>query len=113
MFERYRLHHVGIVMPDLMEAERFMETMGLKEDYRGYVAPWHCWCVFTTPRDDGTALELVVADGGPLLRFNKGAGGVHHFAFEVPDIREASAWAEDQGMRMIEAEPVKGAGDFW
>ena len=113
MFDRYRLHHVGVICPSLDEAARFMETMNLTEDYRGFVDPWHCWCIFTTPADGGTAIELVVAVDGPLLRFNKGGGGVHHFAFEVPDIKEAMAWVESQGMRMIEPEPIKGAGDFW
>jgi methylmalonyl-CoA/ethylmalonyl-CoA epimerase len=113
MFDRYRLHHVGVVCPDFDEADRFMVSMGLREDYRGFVEPWHCWCIFTEPGDDGTAIELVVAVDGPLLRFNKGAGGVHHFAFEVPDIRAAMAWVAAQGMTMIEPEPIKGAGDFW
>jgi methylmalonyl-CoA/ethylmalonyl-CoA epimerase len=113
MFENYRLHHVGIVCPTLEDAALFMQSMGLREDYRGFVETWHCWCIFTVPRDGGTAIELVVAVDGPLLRFNRGGGGVHHFAFEVPDIRQAMAWVADQGMTMIEPEPIKGAGDFW
>ncbi len=113
MFSRYKLHHVGVVCPSLEEAAEFMTTMSLAEDYRGFVDPWHCWCIFTTPADGGTAIELVVATDGPLLRFNKGFGGVHHFAFEVPDIRAAEAWVRGQGLSLIEPEPIKGAGDFW
>lgn len=113
MFSQYRLHHVGMISPSLDEAERFMQTFELEEDYRGFVDPWHCWCIFTKAANGGTPIELVVATDGPLLRFNKGAGGVHHFAFEVPDIRAATAWVESQEMRMIEPEPIKGAGDFW
>ena len=71
MFENYRLHHVGIVLPSIEDAERHMASFGLVEDYRGYVAPWQCWCIFTKPQS-GAAIELVVADGGPLTRFNKG-----------------------------------------
>jgi methylmalonyl-CoA/ethylmalonyl-CoA epimerase len=112
MFERYRLHHVGIICHDIEEADRFMETMGLQEDYRGFVDPWHCLCIFTTPGDGGTAVELVVAVEGPLLHFNRGAGGVHHMAFEVPDIRKAMHWVKSQGMSMIKPDPIKGAGDF-
>ena len=37
MFEHYRLHHVGIICPDLEAADRFMEAVGLREDYRGFV----------------------------------------------------------------------------
>jgi methylmalonyl-CoA/ethylmalonyl-CoA epimerase len=112
MFAHYRLHHVGIICPDLEAADRFMETVGLREDYRGFVDRWHCWCIFTDPGDGGTAVELVVAVEGPLLRFNKGAGGVHHVAFEVPDICKAMDWVKSRGMSMIEPQPIKGAGDF-
>lgn len=113
MFEQYKIHHVGIVSADFEEADRLMATLGLREDYRGFVEPWSCWCIFATPGAGGTAIELVVPQGGPLVRFNKGAGGVHHFAFEVPSLVEATRWVEAQGMRMIEPEPVKGAGNFW
>lgn len=113
MFSHYRLHHVGVISPSLDEAARFMDTMSLEEDYRGYVEPWHCWCIFTKAANGSTPIELVVATDGPLLRFNKGGGGVHHLAFEVDDIRQAMDWVEGQQMRMIESEPVKGAGNFW
>jgi len=112
MFNKYKIHHVGIVAPDFEDADALMATMGLVEDYRGFVEPWQCWCIFATPGDGGTAVELVVPTGGPLQRFNKGGGGVHHFAFEVDSIAEVTRWAESQGMRMLEPEPIKGAGDF-
>jgi len=113
MFANYRLHHVGVVLPSMAAAERHMEMFGLIESYRGYVEPWQCWCIFTRPQAEATAIELVVADGGPLLRFNKGVGGVHHFAYQVDDILAASRWCEETDMRMVEPEPIKGAGDFW
>lgn len=113
MFDTYKLHHVGIVLPSLEDAELHMETFGLVEDYRGYVGPWQCWCIFTKPGHDGTAIELVVADGGPLLKFNKGAGGVHHFAYEIDDFAKAQEWCRTRELRLLEPEPIKGAGDFW
>lgn len=112
LLARYRLHHIGVVVPSLQEVDRFLASMGLEEDYRGFVEQWSCWCIFIKSGGE-TAIELVVADAGPLVRFNKGAGGVHHFAFEVRDIAEASQWAESRGMRMLEPAPIKGAGDFW
>lgn len=111
MFSQYRLHHVGIVLPSLEDAERHMETFGLAEDYRGYVAPWHSWCIFTRPAA-GTAIELVVADEGPLTRFNKGLGGVHHFAYAIDDFAAAALWCEQNDLTLLEPEPIKGAGNF-
>ena len=111
LFSSYRLHHVGIVMPSIADAERHMETFGLLEDYRGFVDPWHCWCIFTKP-EGGAAVELVIADEGPLTKFNKGVGGVHHFAYAIDDFAAAQAWCEANDLRLLEPEPIKGAGNF-
>lgn len=113
MFEHYRLHHVGVVMPSIENAERHMATFGLTENYRGYVEPWHCWCIFTAAAPGRAAIELVVADEGPLLKFNKGMGGVHHFAYEIDDFAAAEAWCAAKDLKLLEPAPIKGAGDFW
>jgi len=47
-----------------------------------------------------------------LAKFNKGAGGVPHFAYQVADLRATMDWCAARGLRMLEPEPVKGAGDF-
>ncbi|MDE8652202.1 VOC family protein [Novosphingobium album (ex Liu et al. 2023)] len=111
MFSRYRLHHVGVIVPSLDDADRYITKFEHEEDFRGYVERWSCWCIFTKAAA-GPAIELVVADGGALARFNKGGGGVHHFAYLVDDLTVASRWCEDQGLRMLEAEAVQGAGRF-
>ncbi len=112
MFDAYTLHHVGIIVPELDDAAAFMDKMGLVESYRGRVALWGCWCIFTQAAA-GAVIELVVPDEGSVLaKFNKGAGGVHHFAYQVDDLRETMAWCAARGLRMLEPEPVKGAGDF-
>jgi len=111
MFETYKLHHVGIVLPSFEEAQSFMTLMGLKEDFRGFVEHWSAWCIFTRA-SAGATIELVVPEGGKLVRFNRGLAGVHHFAFEVENIADAERWSEQQGMRMIEPKAIKGAGDF-
>jgi methylmalonyl-CoA/ethylmalonyl-CoA epimerase len=112
MFADYLLHHVGVVFPSLEDAENHLADFGLTEDYRGFVPQWSCWCIFTLPRS-GAAIELVVPQGGPLERFNKGAGGVHHFAYEVENLAETTEWLRGKGMTMIEPEPIKGAGNFY
>lgn len=108
----YRLHHVGVIYPSIEDAEAHMALMDLEEDYRGYVDTWHCWCIFTKAAS-GAAIELVVADEGPLTRFNKGMGGVHHYAYEIDDFAAAERWCKEKGLSLIEPAPIKGAGDFW
>ena len=105
------LHHVGIVQPDEETVQMVMQTLGLEEDYRGYVPQFNALCIFT--RAAGRSpIEFVVPDGGPLVKFNKGVGGIHHIALEVPDLAAVTADFALQGIRMLEPEPVRGAGNF-
>lgn len=107
-----KLHHVGIIQPDMEAAEAFMALFNHEEDYRGYVDAFECWCIFLKAPEGTAAVELVVPTGGPLMKFNRGAGGLHHYAFETPDIRAVQAALAEKDVRMLEDEPVQGAGNF-
>ncbi|RBP17754.1 methylmalonyl-CoA/ethylmalonyl-CoA epimerase [Roseiarcus fermentans] len=105
------LHHVGIVQPSEEDAFAMMATLGLEEDYRGFVPQWSALCIFARA-GKGSPIEFVVPRGGPLERFNKGAGGLHHIALEVADLMATMRDYEARGMTFLESEPVKGAGPF-
>ena len=105
------LHHVGIVQPSEEDVASLMALMGLEEDYRGFVPQWSALCIFAKA-SRGSQVEFVVPRGGPLERFNKGAGGVHHVAFEVADLAAAMRDYEAKGMKFLEPAPIKGAGPF-
>ena len=105
------LHHVGIVQPTEAEAMALMGLLGLEEDYRGFVPEWSALCIFTKPLG-ASPIEFVVPDGGPLARFNKGAGGLHHIALQVPDLDALARRLESEDMALLEREHVKGAGNF-
>ena len=107
-----KLHHVGIVQPDMAAAEAFMTLFDHTEDYRGYVEAFECWCIFCAAPEDGVAIELVVPTGGSLARFNRGAGGLHHYAFETEDIHALQCNLAERDVPMLLSEPVKGAGNF-
>ena len=107
-----KLHHVGVVQPDMAAAETFMTLFAHTEDYRGYVEEFECWCIFCVPPPGGTAIELVVPTGGSLAQFNRGAGGLHHYAFETSDIHTLTHDLAARDMPMLREVPVKGAGDF-
>ena len=42
-----RMHHVGVVLPTVEQAERLIQLFGLKVDYRGYVKSYHADLIFT------------------------------------------------------------------
>jgi methylmalonyl-CoA/ethylmalonyl-CoA epimerase len=109
--ESPRLHHVGIVQPSEEDAQTLMAVLELKEDYRGFVQLWSALCIFTKA-SSGSPIEFVIPHGGPLERFNKGAGGLHHIALEVPDLKAHALALEAQGLKLLEPEPINGAGPF-
>jgi catechol 2,3-dioxygenase-like lactoylglutathione lyase family enzyme len=111
MIDSRLMHHVGIVQPTEADAKALMALLGLEEDYRGFVPQWSALCIFTKATT-GSPIEFVIPDGGPLERFNKGAGGLHHIALQVPSLRDLAKALEAEGMKLLEPEPVKGAGPF-
>ena len=111
MNARPPLHHVGIVQPTEREAMALMALLGLEEDYRGFVPQWSALCIFTKA-NGASPIEFVIPDGGPLARFNKGAGGLHHIALQVSDLDALARRLEAEDMGLLEPEHVKGAGNF-
>ena len=111
MIESRLLHHVGIIQPSEDDAWALMGLLGLEEDYRGFVAEWSALCIFTKATN-GSPIEFVIPDGGPLERFNKGAGGLHHIALQVPSLDALAAALEAEGMKLLAEQHVKGAGPF-
>ncbi len=106
-----QLHHVGIVVPDEDEMASMMAVLGLTEDYRGYVPEFQALCVFVQG-NGASPVEFVIPDGGPLLKFNKGMGGLHHLAYVVDSLDAKAAELAAQGMKLLEPVHVKGAGPF-
>ena len=106
-----RLHHVGIVVPTEERAAALMGLLGLEEAFRGFVDQYKSLCIFTQG-NGGSPLELVIPTGGVLQRFNQGIGGLHHIALAVPSLLVLAAELAQQGIRLTEKEPVRGAGPF-
>jgi hypothetical protein len=111
MASQTTLHHVGIVQPYESEALVQMSLFGLEEEYRGFVPQWSALCIFTKARQ-GSQVEFVVPSGGPLAGFNKGAGGLHHIALQVPDLDDVALELRAQGMKLLEPQHIRGAGPF-
>ena len=106
-----RLHHVGLIMPTETRAAEFIALLGLEEASRGFVAQFQALCIFTRG-NGGSPLGLVVPSGGVLWEFNGGVGGLHHVAMQVDSLAATTQELADQGISMLEPEPVRGAGDF-
>lgn len=105
------LHHVGIVVPTEEQTATLMALLGLREAYRGFVEQYQALCIFTDG-NGASQVELVVPSGGRLRQFNRGTGGLHHIALAVEDLALVAAQLSQQGMKLLEREPVHGAGPF-
>lgn len=108
-----RMHHVGIILPTIEQAERIMELFGLEEDYRGYVKSYQADLIFTKygPLLE-SPIEFIIPREGVLKEFNQGKGGIAHIAFEVDDVEAAGRELEARGLGMLETAPVEGTADI-
>lgn len=102
--EHKRLHHIGIIMPSLEKVENFMETFGLEEDVKGFVAPYKAHYVFTkmNSKHSESPIEFLVPTGGVLSRFNNGKGGIHHICYEVDDVVKSCEEFISKGYEFLE-----------
>jgi methylmalonyl-CoA/ethylmalonyl-CoA epimerase len=105
------IEHIGIAVANLKEAIAFYEkVLGLT-----------CYNVEEVPDQKvrtaffmvgQTKLELLESTDpeGPIGRFIEKKGeGIHHIAFAVEKIEEQLAHAENQGVKLIDSKPRKGA----
>ncbi|AYF54627.1 VOC family protein [Clostridium botulinum C] len=107
-----RLHHVGIILPTLEAAHRFLEKFGLEVDYQGFVEAYHADLIFTKYNENESPLELIIPKEGVLTEFNDGKGGIAHIAFEVEDVEAVRKEYESKGMKMLEGKAVPGTSDI-
>jgi lactoylglutathione lyase/methylmalonyl-CoA/ethylmalonyl-CoA epimerase len=106
-----KLHHVGIVIQTEEAAREFMALAGLEEEYNGYVPEYRTLCIFCKG-SDASQVELVIPNGGKLAEYNGGKPGIHHIAFCVDDWEGLQAEMAAKGIQLLDATPVKGAGEF-
>jgi catechol 2,3-dioxygenase-like lactoylglutathione lyase family enzyme len=104
-----RLHHVGIIVPDEEQLGGLLDLLGFTAGKRQYVDEYEADCVFT--EGEGPNVEFIVPRGGKLAQFNRGIGGIHHIALEVPDLQDLQKDLAKKGVKLLETTPVD-AGDI-
>ncbi len=106
-----RLDHIGIAVSDLQAAELlYTSALGGAVASREELAEEHVHLVFIEA--GGALLELLAPTGdeGALARFLHTRGeGLHHLAFEVPDVAATLRDASAAGLRAVDERPRRGA----
>jgi methylmalonyl-CoA/ethylmalonyl-CoA epimerase len=106
------VHHVAMAVEDLDEAVATYERLfGARVELRGRMDDQGVEAVYL--QVGGGRVELVSALGAdtPVGRFLAKRGpGMHHVAFEVPDVAVAMGELAANGVEVIDPEPRNGLG---
>ena len=111
ILDRPAIHHIGVLAVNRGQIERTKSLLGFKELFSGYVPTYEAECVFLVGHQ-GSPIEFILSEQPALKNFNRGLGGIHHIAFQVPSIAKVAEKLEQQGLTMLEPQPVHGAGPF-
>jgi methylmalonyl-CoA/ethylmalonyl-CoA epimerase len=107
----YRLDHIGIAVASIEEALDVYRALGLTESGRETVQGQGVVTAFLPLGE--TCLELLEPTGpdSPVAKFLAKRGpGVHHLCFAVTDLERALADLQGRGFRLVNSNPVPGAG---
>ena len=106
-----KIDHIGIVVANITEAAKtYAQSLALPYLHEEVSEPYHCKIAFI--RCGEVLIELIEPTGeGPSKTFLDTHGeGIHHICYEVGDIQEALAKAQEKGMTDY-MEAAVGAGD--
>ncbi len=107
-----RLDHIAIVVPQIQEALSFwQEALGLPLAHQEEVLEQETVVAMMPVGESEVELVQPTTTTGGMAKFlaNRGAG-LHHICFEVDDIESTLNELKDKGIRLINEEPVAGAG---
>ena len=106
-----KIDDIGIVVANITEAAKtYAQNRALPYLHEEVNEPYHCKIAFL--RCGEVLIELIEPTGeGPSKTFLDTHGeGIHHICYEVGDIQEALAKAQEKGMTDY-MEAAVGAGD--
>ena len=107
-----KIDHIGIATRDIEESLRFWERgLGLKVDHTETVEGQGVRVAMLPVGEPRVELLEPTGPDSPVARFLEKRGpGIHHVAVRVPDIRAALSRLKEEGARLIDEEPRRGAG---
>jgi methylmalonyl-CoA epimerase len=108
-----KLDHVGIAVNSIDEALKFFrDTLGLELESIEEVANQKVRIAFLPVGETHIELLEPTAPDSNVAKFLEKKGeGIHHLAFNVPDINAALAALKEKDTPLIDSEPRIGAGN--
>ena len=108
-----KIDHLGIAVRSIDQAMEFFEKiLGLKCEGIETVESQKVKTAFFAVGETHIELLEPTSDDSPVAKFleNKGEG-IHHVAYQTEDIEAQLNMARENGCRLINETPVKGAGN--
>jgi len=107
-----KIDHIGIATNSIDEiAAVYRDALGMTVAETEEVASQKVRVAMLPIGESRIELLEATSDDSPISKFLAKRGpGVHHVAFNVPDIRAALAELKTKGARLIDEEPRTGAG---
>jgi methylmalonyl-CoA/ethylmalonyl-CoA epimerase len=105
-----RIDHIGVAVEDLDAAlALYAGALSLPEVHRERVDEQGVEAVLLDVGDGHVELLAPLGPDTPVGRFLAGRGpGLHHVAYQVPDIDAALQGARDAGLRLLDEQPRSG-----
>ena len=110
-----KLEHIGIAVKDLDAVNELYTTILGTGPYKmEEVASEHVKTSFFQTGDSKVEfLEATHPDSAIAKYIEKRGEGLHHIAFEVDDIHAEMRRLADQGFRILNEQPKRGADNKW
>lgn len=109
------LHHTGVVVEDLDDAEAKYRALGFTDGERISVPAQGVEAIIY-PTGEGRYLELISptdVEGAIAAYMQKRGEGMHHVAYQVDDIAAELDRLRKAGVRLIDETPRVGAHVGW
>ena len=108
-----KIDHIGIATTKIADAVGFYtDGLGLKVEHEIEVAEQKVKTAFLQIGDVWVELLEGTSEDSPIAKYvDKRGPGIHHICYEVQDIEKALASLKEQGYKLIDETPRKGAHD--
>jgi methylmalonyl-CoA/ethylmalonyl-CoA epimerase len=104
------IHHLGVAVEDLDEAVTTYERLfGAHVEHRERVPEQGVEAASLRVGDGRVELLASLGEETPVGKFLAKRGpGMHHVAYEVPDVRSALDELAEQGVELVDEQPRRG-----
>lgn len=107
-----RVDHIAIVVPEIDSALNFwQEALGLPLEHVEEIAEQETAVAMMPVGESEVELVQPTSENSGMAKYmTKRGPGLHHICFEVDDIEATLTELKAKGIRLINEEPVVGAG---